>query len=219
MATVTGLFDNYEDALTAVNKLQALGIDRAQISLVANNSDDWYGRETTATTTSGTTTTAGTTTRTEHEGHAGEGAATGAGIGAVLGGAGGLLTGLGLLAIPGVGPVVAAGWLVAAGAGVVAGAAAGGAIGGIVGAMTAEGVPEERAHVYAEGVRRGGTVVSARVPDEHEVEAQAILDNEASVDVTTRERAYRDEGWTRFDPDAPVYTPSEVETERTRYRA
>lgn len=213
MATVSGLFDNYDDALTAVNKLQALGIDRAQISIVANNADDWYGRDTTATTT--------TTTHTHahHESHAGDGAATGAGIGAVLGGAGGLLTGLGLMAIPGVGPVVAAGWLVATGAGAVAGAAAGGAVGGIVGAMTSEGVPEERAHVYAEGVRRGGTVVSARVPDEREAEAQAILDAESAVDVTARERVYREEGWTRFDPDAPAYTAPEVHRERARYRA
>lgn len=213
MATVSGLFDNYDDALTAVNKLQALGIDRAQISIVANNADDWYGRDTTATTTTTTH------THTHHESHAGDGAAAGAGIGAVLGGAGGLLTGLGLMAIPGVGPVVAAGWLVATGAGAVAGAAAGGAVGGIVGAMTSEGVPEERAHVYAEGVRRGGTVVSARVPDEREAEAQAILDAESAVDVTARERVYREEGWTRFDPDAPAYTAPEVHRERARYRA
>lgn len=220
MATVSGLFDNYDDALTAVNKLQALGIDRAQISLVANNSDDWYGRDSATTTTTTTTAThADGRTHEHHESHAGEGAATGAGIGAVLGGAGGLLTGLGLMAIPGVGPVVAAGWLVATGAGAVAGAAAGGAVGGLVGAMTSEGVPEERAHVYAEGVRRGGTVVSARVPDEREAEAQAILDGESAVDVTARERVYRDEGWTRFDPDAPVYTAPEVQRERARYRA
>lgn len=185
MATVTGLFDQYDDALTAVNRLQALGIDRANISLVANNSDDWYSRRS-------------QTTETASE--AGEDAAAGAGIGAVVGGAGGLLAGLGIMAIPGIGPVVAAGWLAATGLGAVAGAAAGGAVGGIVGAMTAEGVPEERAHAYAEGVRRGGTVVSARVPDEHVAAAQAILD-ETSVDVGVRERAYRDEGWTRFDPE------------------
>lgn len=204
MATVSGLFDNYDDALTAVNKLQALGIDRAQISLVANNSDDWYGRR---------------TAEADGDGNAGEGAATGAGIGAVVGGAGGLLTGLGMMAIPGVGPVVAAGWLVATGVGAVAGAAAGGAVGGLVGALTSEGVPEDRAHVYAEGVRRGGTLVSARVPADREIEAQAILDDEASVDLADRERVYRDEGWSRFDPDAPVYTSEEVARERARYRA
>lgn len=203
MATVSGLFDNYEDALVAVSQLQAVGIDRSDISLVANNADDWYGRR---------------NEEKPQESKAGEGAAAGAGVGAVVGGAGGLLAGLGLLAIPGIGPVVAAGWLAATGAGAAAGAAAGGAVGGLVGALTAEGVPEERAHIYAEGVRRGGTLVSARVPDDRATEAQAILDGEASVDLTTRERAYRDEGWSRFDPDAPVYSTEEVERERGRYR-
>ncbi|MPT23506.1 MAG: hypothetical protein E2577_11145, partial [Starkeya sp.] len=64
MATVSGLFDNYDDALTAVNKLQALGIDRAQISLVANNSDDWYGRDSATTTTTTTVTDSGNETTT-----------------------------------------------------------------------------------------------------------------------------------------------------------
>ncbi len=141
MTTVSGLFDNYDDALTAANKLQALGIDRAQISLVANNIDNWYGRR---------------TQTAPDDSDVGEDAAAGAGVGAAVGGAGGLLAGLGLLAIPGIGPVVAAGWLAATAAGAIAGAAAGGAVGGIVGAMTSEGVPESEANVYAEGVRRGG---------------------------------------------------------------
>ncbi|MBS7586329.1 hypothetical protein [Ancylobacter defluvii] len=207
MATVSGLFDNYDDALTAVNKLQALGIDRASISIVANNSGDWYGQR---------------AVDRDDNGHAskgaGEGAGTGAGIGAVLGGAGGLLAGLGVMAIPGVGPVVAAGWLAATGLGAVAGAAAGGAVGGLVGAMTSAGVPERDAHLYAEGVRRGGTVVSAKVDDDQVAEAQAILDEEAAVDLTARERVYREEGWSRFDPDAPVYTSDEVVRERERHR-
>ncbi|MCK0198989.1 hypothetical protein MWN34_18990 [Ancylobacter sp. 6x-1] len=203
MATVSGLFDTYDDAQSAVNKLQALGIDRADISLVANNTDDWYGRRVEAD---------------ARESEAGEGAAAGAGVGAAIGGAGGLLTGLGLLAIPGVGPVVAAGWLAATGVGVLAGAAAGGAVGGIVGGLTAEGVSEDRANVYAEGVRRGGTVVSARVPDGLAAEAQAILDDETGVDITAREQVYRGEGWSRFDPDAPAFTSEQVERERARYR-
>ena len=85
-----------------------------------------------------------------------EDAGKGAGIGAAVGGVGGLLTGLGLMAIPGVGPVVAAGWLAATAAGAVTGAAVGGAAGGIIGGLTDAGVSEDDAHVYAEGVRRGG---------------------------------------------------------------
>jgi hypothetical protein len=71
-----------------------------------------------------------------------------------------LLAGLGLLA-PGLGPVVAAGWLAAT----AVCAAAGAATGGIVGALTEAGVSKEDAPLYAEGVRRGGTLVSARAPD------------------------------------------------------
>ncbi|MEP9380341.1 general stress protein [Aquabacter sp. CN5-332] len=203
MATVSGLFDNYDEALAAVSRLEAFGTDRSDISIVANNADDWYGRR---------------PADVETDSKAGEGAASGAGLGAVVGGAGGLLAGLGLLAIPGIGPVVAAGWLVATGAGAVAGAAAGGAVGGLVGSMVSEGVPEDRANVYAEGVRRGGTLVSAKVPDDRIVEAQAALDDEVSVDLVERERAYRGEGWSRFDPDAPAYTTEEVTKERARYR-
>jgi hypothetical protein len=68
-----------------------------------------------------------------------------------------LLAGLGLLAIPGLGPVVAAGWL----ASTALGAVAGGAAGGLIGALTAAGVSQEDAHVSAEGIRRGGTLVTA----------------------------------------------------------
>ena len=72
-----------------------------------------------------------------------------------------MLAGLGLLAIPGLGPVVAAGWL----ASTALGAAVGGAAGGLIGALTAAGVSKEDADIYAEGIRRGGTLVTARVPD------------------------------------------------------
>ena len=88
--------------------------------------------------------------------------AKGAGIGGALGGGAGLLAGLGLLAIPGLGPVVAAGWL----ASTAVGAAAGAAAGGIVGALVDAGEPEEHANVYSESVRRGGTLVTARVADQ-----------------------------------------------------
>ena len=116
-----------------------------------------------------------------------------------------------------VGPVVAAGWLAATAAGAVAGAAVGGAAGGIVGALTDEGVPESDAHVYAEGVRRGGTLVTARVDDSMASQAQSILQRHKSVDVTARGAAYRESGWTRFDAAAPAYTSDEVLKERSRY--
>ena len=84
------------------------------------------------------------------------GTATGASLGTVLGGGAGLLAGLGMLAIPGLGPVVAAGWL----ASTLVGAGVGAAAGGVVGALTDAGVSHEDAHAYAEGINRGGTLVT-----------------------------------------------------------
>ncbi|SCW47482.1 hypothetical protein SAMN02927900_01797 [Rhizobium mongolense subsp. loessense] len=194
MRTVTGLFDDYADARSVVNELESAGIPSDDISIVSNNGRDQD--------TSG----------------AAEGAGTGAGIGAAVGGAGGLLAGLGLLAIPGVGPVVAAGWLAATAAGAAAGAVAGGAAGGLIGALTSSGVSEENAHLYAEGVRRGGTLVTARVDESRVAEAEAILRRSNWVDPAERRRAYMEEGWTRFDDSLDPYSPEQIEQERNRYR-
>jgi len=194
--TATGLFDDYSDARAAVNALEARGIPSDDISIVSHNVDERQTGDT----------------------NAAEGAGTGAGIGAAVGGVGGLLTGLGLMAIPGVGPVVAAGWLAATAAGAAAGAVAGGAAGGIIGAMTESGVPEEHAHVYAEGVRRGGTLVTARVDDSLYPEAEAILRQSNWVDPVEHRAAYAEQGWTRFDETLDPYGPAEIEQERLRYR-
>lgn len=194
--TATGLFDDYSDARAAVSALEARGIPSDDISIISNNVDERRSGDT----------------------NAAEGAGAGAGIGAAVGGVGGLLTGLGVMAIPGVGPVVAAGWLAATAAGAAAGAVAGGAAGGLIGAMTESGVPEEHAHVYAEGVRRGGTLVTARVEENLYPEAEAILRRSNWVDPTARRAAYAEQGWTRFDDTLDPYGPAEVEQERLRYR-
>jgi hypothetical protein len=198
MQTVTGLYDSYDDARLAVKALEDAGVPSDEISIVSNKGDG---------------------VKVEEQGNdAAEGAGTGAGIGAVAGGAGGLLAGLGMLAIPGVGPVVAAGWLAATAAGAVAGAVVGGAAGGIVGAMVKSGVPEDDAQIYAEGVRRGGSVVAARVEDDKVPAAQGILLQSRSVNVQDRRAAYTSEGWSRFDESAQPYTPSQIDEERLRFR-
>lgn len=198
--TITGLYDTYEAASAAVNDLESAGIPHSDISIVANNASGRYADD-----------------RVDRADDDATATGTGAGIGGVIGAGGGLLTGLGLMAIPGVGPVVAAGWLVSTVVGALAGAAVGGATGGIIDAMTDAGVPEEHAHVYAEGVRRGGALVTARVDDTRAAEAQAILHRHRSIDPEVRGRAYRDAGWTRFDDTAPAYTADEVERERSLY--
>src|SRR4029078_3659005 len=143
-----------------------------------------------------------------------EGAATGTGVGATVGGAAGLLAGLGLIAIPGVGPVVAAGWLVAA----LTGAAAGGATGGIIGALSQQaGISDEEDKVDAGGLRRGGALVSAKVDDADAARIQGIMDR-SSVRVADRAAAYRKSGWTTYDPSARPFARDEVVRERSLYR-
>src|SRR3954447_17925089 len=196
--TISRLYDNYSDAQKAVSGLQSAGIPQADISLVANNSDNWYNNG---------------AKKIDRDGDGvddrAEGASKGAGIGAGVGGAAGLLAGLGLLAIPGLGPVVAAGWLAAT----AVGAAAGAATGGIVGALTEAGVSKEDAHSYAEGVRRGGTLVSVRVPDADWARLDAILD-ESAVNLQDRSAAWQKSGWKSFDPASKPYGAEEVRRER-----
>ena len=103
---------------------------------------------------------------------AGEGAAAGAVSGGLLGGIVGLLTGVGALAIPGVGPFVAGGAL----ASTLAGAGVGAAAGGLVGALVGAGIPEEEARYYERGLQDGGVLVTVYAGD-REVEARRILLN------------------------------------------
>lgn len=196
---ITGLFDSYADGRTAVQELESAGVPHEDLSLVANDAHGEHGSAVGAASESG------------------EDAGKGARIGGAIGGVGGLLAGLGLLAIPGLGPVVAAGWLASTLVGAVGGAVVGGAAGGLVGALTKAGVAEDDAHVYAEGVRRGGVLVTARVNDELQGTAQRILNGERAVDLTSRRAAYQSEGWSRFDDTAPQYSPDQVAAERGRY--
>ena len=200
MQTVTGLFDRYEDASDAVRALESAGVPSGDISLVANNSDSAYSSD-------------------DVENEVAEGAGTGAGIGAILGGAGGLLAGLGVLAVPGIGPVVAGGWLIATAVGAMTGAVVGGAAGGIIGSLTEAGVPERDAHVYAEGVRRGGALVTARVETSRVGIAEDVLNKAERLDVGDRRDLYEREGWEGFDPAAPAYTPEQVRDYRNIYAA
>ena len=214
--TFTRLYDNHDDAVHIVQALEADGIPHADISLVANNADsrhDATGRyDTTDTTAAGAMD--GDTDRPDVESTGAEstGAGAGATVGTVLGGGAGLLAGIGALAIPGVGPIVAAGWLIATLTGAGIGAAGGGILGSLVGA----GVPEEHAHVYAEGVRRGGTLVTVRADESQADRIDAILDNRTPVDPAQRRADYQQAGWTGFDNAAPALTADEVGVERQR---
>jgi len=95
------------------------------------------------------------------------------------------------MAIPGVGPLVAAGWL----ATTLAGAGAGAVAGGLVGALTGAGVSREEAEVYEEGVRRGNTLVSVRADEADIPRIEAILDRRPTTDWRARRDEYSAAGW------------------------
>src|ERR1700693_1554922 len=126
--TISRLYNSYGDARAVVQQLELAGVAHNDISIIASNADNWYnnGKDTFP-----------VRDLTAKDDRA-EATGTGAAIGAAAGGTVGLLTGLGLMAIPGVGPVVAAGWLVAT----FAGAAVGGTAGGIIGALTQAGTSQ-----------------------------------------------------------------------------
>jgi len=109
-----------------------------------------------------------------------EGATAGAGTGAVLGGALGWLAGIGALAIPGVGPFVAAGPIAAA----LGGAAVGGAVGGVAGSLIGLGIPEYEAKRFEGKVKAGGILLSVHASDSEEVEkAKQIFENAGAKDI------------------------------------
>ena len=182
--TIVALFETADEAQAAVEDLIASGVSVDAISLVVADIRGEYR----------TYTGAGET-------KAKEVAATGAISGGVLGGLLGLLVGIGALAIPGIGPVVAAGPLAATLLGVGVGAATGGLIGALVGL----GIPEEDANIYAEGVRRGGALVAVRTDDVLADRVKDIFARHHPVDIKARAAEWRQAGWERFDPNTEPY--------------
>jgi uncharacterized protein (TIGR02271 family) len=180
--TVIGTYSSLDNAIEVVNELVEAGFHRNSISVMANDPDEKYSAYV------------------DNDG-ALDDTAKGAGIGAAIGGLGGLLLGLGALAIPGVGPVIAAGPLAAA----LAGAGVGAVTGGMIGALIDLGIPEESAHMYAESVRRGNVLVAAQVADNRVNEATRIMNHSGLIDIEREAEGWRSSGWTGFDyDDEPV---------------
>ena len=204
--TLTRVYDDYATAEQTVRELKNAGLGDSHIGIVASNADGWHKP-------------GGSDIDPKHDkdrdgkDDRAEGAATGGGIGAIAGGAAGVAAGLGMIAIPGIGPVVAAGWLAA----LAAGAVGGGVAGGLIGALVESGTSKENAELYAEAVRRGGAIVTAKVSDDDEPKYAAIMDKRA-FDVTARASAWRSSGWNGYDPNAPAYDPEQVRKEREAYR-
>jgi len=197
--TVIGSFDRIDDADRAMQALRNAGFMGEDINLVANNvqrsADGSVRREPAA-----------------DDDHAG--AATGAVAGGAIGGAAGLAVSLMGLAVPGIGPVLAAGPIIAA----LAGAGAGAVAGGLIGSLTDLGVEEEHAEIYAESVRRGGSLVTVRVDETRIDEAASILRSAGAIDIDKRVEAWRETGWAGYDPKAKPFSFEEIEHNRTQYR-
>jgi len=118
----------------------------------------------------------------EHNTKAPEGATTGAGAGGVVGGALGWLAGIGALAIPGVGPLIAAGPIMAA----LSGAAVGAAVGGVTGALVGMGIPEYEAKRYEGKIRGGNILISVHSEDSEQTKrAKAIFEEFGAQDIST----------------------------------
>jgi hypothetical protein len=117
----------------------------------------------------------------EHHTKAPEGAAAGAGAGGMLGGALGWLAGIGTLAIPGLGPFIAAGPIMAA----LSGAAVGAAVGGITGALIGMGIPEYEAKRYEARVKEGNILISAHAADSRRKDtAKTIFEQAGAEDIS-----------------------------------
>lgn len=198
---VVGLFETPTQAHNAVDELFRNRFEREEISVLAHPREEAE---------SGPGDEAGASRRRDVPG--GSGPATGMGVGAALGGLGGLLVGLGMLAIPGIGPLAAAGPLATA----LAGAGLGAVGGALVGALVQLGIPEDEAQHYAEGVRRGGTVVAVRTEDEAADRAAEILESHGAVDLAERVARWREEGWERFDPAGAPYGREQLRREAER---
>lgn len=174
--TVTRSYENHIDAETAVTRLETAGVSSEDISIVSYR-----------------------------QARIADDAALGAEIGGAVGGGAGLLAGLTALSVPGIGPILAAGWIFGT---LAAGATAGVTAGSLIGAMAGAGFGDDEAHYLAETVRRGGAVVSVRASESHAPAVEKIMDGAGPIDAESRRAAYRSEGWTRFDEQAGPYAPA-----------
>ncbi len=194
--TIIALFDRFDDARSAMDEIVRLGTSADQFSLLANNTSGDHPPP--------ITNPAFAAMDTEPSAESTSDMGIGIGVGAGLGGAIGSFLKLASFAIPGIGPVIAAGpWVPLF-------MTIGGAFGAAVAALVDQGVPEEDAQLYAEGVRHGGTLLSVRVARDQIHDVKRILLSHDAVDIGQRHLAWRAEGWVGFDKDAQPFTAEQI---------
>jgi hypothetical protein len=195
--TIVGVFNSVADAQSAVDELERSGVARNDISIVAHKNATGYDQLDAADRDKASDVVAD------------------AGIGAAIGGVGGLLlSAAGAIAVPVIGPILAAGPIAAA----LTGAGIGAAAGGLIGALTESGIPEEHAHYYAESIRRGDVLVTVRTDGHNADRVTDILDRSRAVDIDERVTDWRSRGWTGYSESASPYNDEELRLERERYR-
>ena len=233
MKTIVGSFDSFDDAKRVAQELMDDGFRDADVNVVANNVGGQYGGGMTGAAIEGvrsetrtgddpvlTTDGGGLTGADRVQERPGvvddaSGAATGAVTGGVVGGAAGLAASLIGLAIPGIGPIIAAGPIVAA----LSGAGVGAVAGGLIGSLTDMGVSKDDAEYYAESVRRGGALVTVRADDARAERAADIMRDHDAVDIERRADQWRERGWTGWNEGAAPYTSDEIDRDRDLYGA
>jgi uncharacterized membrane protein len=184
---IVGLYDELANVRNAIEELVDNGVHRDDISLISSDPDQQYANY--------------LETRNAET----DQAAAGAIGGAIGGGLLGLLLGMGALAIPGIGPVIAGGPIMTS----LAGAGVGAATGGLIGALVGWGIPANEAEHYAEGVRRGGTLLMVRAADDQIEPVERIMNRHYLVNLEERTEGWHREGWTGFDEKATA--PSRVD--------
>ncbi|NGZ77017.1 YsnF/AvaK domain-containing protein [Saccharibacillus alkalitolerans] len=184
---VVGVFLTEREASEAVEDLKRYGYSGDDISIIAKNRKDTEAlNEQTGT-------------------KAPEGAAGGAAAGGILGGVGGLLAGLGALAIPGIGPLLAAGPIATTLAGIAVGATGGGLVGGLIGL----GIPEDEARSYDEHVGGGRLLVIVEAGEGHRTEVENIFRNHYALNHT---QFGAEENGSNLTAESPRPMPSAVDS-------
>lgn len=183
MPVITRLYETCNEAAAAVERIEALALPGVEPSVLGGERlRDYRDMRVECDPVTGTRI---------HVPEPAPATTTGAALGAAVGGSAGLLAGLGIVVVPGFGPMAAAGWLVSA----LTGAAGGALAGGTIGAFVDLGIPEGDVPLYAETFRRGGVALSVRFPEEHRPAVEDTLAATAPSTLPDLRRRYEAEGW------------------------